>query len=879
MIILPAAVTCTVVMAVNAYFFTCQVTACNKKFRSLRALVSHMNLQHAGDKRLGLYCNIDGCNFMYNTVTTFRCHITRRHGNYLESSSTAAANTPPTDDTPMDIDDNVDENSREADTDDGTNVNSLLDNFAKHLAFLRLKVMEENMLPAAASTSILKDMQVCFDTYQEQFTQIVCNRLQLSDFDWKADAVLRQLFCDSSVFGRCQNNFESEYLFSKYLKENMKLIRPIICKAASNVMPNAASSEACLDDRIGDNNGGVTAVSSAGNSVHGSTVENPSCDFHYVPILETLKIYLQQPDIWASCHQKRDPRGMLHDFTDGRMWKNSAVHVDSDMYVRIHLYSDEFELCNPIGSRKGEHKICAFYFLVGNLETKYWSLLSNIHLAILCKYKHVKNVGYNAILEPLLADVKVLETDGILVEIDSIPHRVFGTVVTLSGDNLTSHMLGGFNASFSFGRVCRQCMVTKSSISDVLSEDDCVLRTAEGHAYHLKAVENDSALSSVYGVKYPSPFAELASFDPVTFFPPDIMHDILEGLMAVIVAVVIKSYVRKGAISVKILNSRIANFPFGCSDNSDKFVPFPLDFVAKDKALSGKAVEKWCLFRLLPLLIGDVVDEKDKAWQLYLLAREICEILLAPVVDPAWLPYLELLIAHHHALLRDVAPKAFIPKMHFIVHYPRLLLTFGPLRHLWTMRFEAVHQYFKQLAKKTKSFVNITASLCSRFQRRKCYEVAANTLSLSSTTIAGAQRLVPLLSLPSLLRDMLINSYHLHENSTVLSVRSATVNGQKYKVGCVLVCAVTDTEEIPVFVLVKHVIQVKQLWLICGVMHNAVRFNRLFHAYEVLNSGEWVTFEPDQILDYQCLSIYEYMTKKLVIMRHRVCVHPAEVEA
>jgi len=80
---------------------------------------------------------------MYNTVTTFRCHITRRHGNYLESSSTAAANTPPTDDTPMDIDDNVDENSREADTDDGTNVNSLLDNFAKHLAFLRLKVMEE----------------------------------------------------------------------------------------------------------------------------------------------------------------------------------------------------------------------------------------------------------------------------------------------------------------------------------------------------------------------------------------------------------------------------------------------------------------------------------------------------------------------------------------------------------------------------------------------------------------------------------------------------------------------------------------------------------------------------------------------------------------
>jgi len=100
---------------------------------------------------------------------------------------------------------------------------------------------------------------------------------------------------------------------------------------------------------------------------------------------------------------------------------------------------------------------------------------------------------------------------------------------------------------------------------------------------------------------------------------------------------------------------------------------------------------------LLPLLIGDVVDDEDKVWQLYILAREISDIVLAPVVDPAWLPCLELIIAHHHALLKEVEQKAFIPKMHSIVHYPRLLLTYGPLRHLWKMRCDAVHQYFKQL--------------------------------------------------------------------------------------------------------------------------------------------------------------------------------------
>jgi len=221
-----------------------------------------------------------------------------------------------------------------------------------------------------------------------------------------------------------------------------------------------------------------------------------------------------------------------------------------------------------------------------------------------------------------LADLKVLESDGIVVEIDSIKHRIVGSVVTLSGDNLTSHMLGGFNSSFSSGRICRHCMATKASISDILSENDCILRTTEGHAYHLEAVEKDSTLSAVYGVKHASPFVGLIFSDPVSFFPPDVMHDILEGFMPVITAVVIKSYVRSGAISVRELNTRTANLKFGTADKCDAFGPFPMDFVVNDKAISGKAVEKWCLFRLLPLLIGDVVDDTDKVWQLYLSWQE-----------------------------------------------------------------------------------------------------------------------------------------------------------------------------------------------------------------------------------------------------------------
>ena len=85
------------------------------------------------------------------------------------------------------------------------------------------------------------------------------------------------------------------------------------------------------------------------------------------------------------------------------------------------------------------------------------------------------------------------------------------------------------------------------------------------------------------------------------------------------------------------------------------------------------------------------------------------------------------------------------------------------------MRFEAVHQYFKHLVKQTKSFVNVTASLRSRFQRRKCYELAINLLSFSATIVNGAQHIVTVLSLPSSLRVVLLQTHDICEASTILS--------------------------------------------------------------------------------------------------------------
>lgn len=63
----------------------------------------------------------------------------------------------------------------------------------------------------------------------------------------------------------------------------------------------------------------------------------------------------------------------MEDFCDGSLFKSDTFFVENPSALSIHMYSDEFEVCNPIGAKKGKHKIVAFYYTVGNFHPKYRS--------------------------------------------------------------------------------------------------------------------------------------------------------------------------------------------------------------------------------------------------------------------------------------------------------------------------------------------------------------------------------------------------------------------------------------------------------------------------------------------------------------------------
>lgn len=59
------------------------------------------------------------------------------------------------------------------------------------------------------------------------------------------------------------------------------------------------------------------------------------------------------------------------------------------------------------------------------------------------------------------------------------------------------------------------------------------------------------------------------------------------------------------------------------------------------------------------------------------------------------------LIEEHHQLFENLYPQNdLIPKHHFMIHYPESIRQIGPLVHVWSMRYEAKHNFFKSLVKK-----------------------------------------------------------------------------------------------------------------------------------------------------------------------------------
>lgn len=98
------------------------------------------------------------------------------------------------------------------------------------------------------------------------------------------------------------------------------------------------------------------------------------------------------------------------------------------------IYSDDFAINNPLGSKSNRHSMCNFYYCFPCLPQKS-SNLGEVFLAASIRSPDMKLYG-NECLKPLVEALKNLEINGIIINTKDGTKKVHFIMGSLLGDNL-----------------------------------------------------------------------------------------------------------------------------------------------------------------------------------------------------------------------------------------------------------------------------------------------------------------------------------------------------------------------------------------------------------------------------------------------------------
>ncbi|KAB0790517.1 hypothetical protein PPYR_15088 [Photinus pyralis] len=286
-------------------------------------------------------------------------------------------------------------------------------------------------------------------------------------------------------------------------------------------------------------------------------VEEKDAFFYYVPIHETLKSLLNDPNVNSQCfsapHVSSD--GVYRDYYDGICCKDNTFFSRNKHSLKIILYQDSFEICNPLGSARNKYKITGIYMTLANLYPWNRTRTEQIQLIALCFDKHIKHFGFGTILRPLINDLKILEEEGLRINENVI---VKGSILCTVGDNLGSHQIGGFLETFNVEMFfCRFCKIQNFNGSTYFGN----LRTVQSYDHDVNMALTIN--NHFEGIKHNSPLNELNYFHvALPGLPPCLAHDLVEGVIARDLMLAINYFVQKKYFSYEYLNFKLRTINF-----------------------------------------------------------------------------------------------------------------------------------------------------------------------------------------------------------------------------------------------------------------------------------------------------------------------------
>lgn len=320
----------------------------------------------------------------------------------------------------------------------------------------------------------------------------------------------------------------------------------------------------------------------------------------------------------------------------------------------------------------------------------------------MCYNKDITNFGINSILEVIVKDLKILETESFFVE--GVEYPIKGTLAILSYDNLGGVMLYGMVQSFQANFFCRICLMHKNVTKVSCKQEDVLLRTHESFQNDIQLAMNDPD-DSLHGIKLRSVLNNLEFSKFGINVSVDIMHDFLERIYQLKHKLFLKFLIQEILASIKEINDKIISFDYGIQNRVNK--PSPICLNKTSHLIGQRAAQTYCLLIFFPLIISDITRKLDcsvnyNKWKVILLLIEIVKIAFAPILSDILITNLENLIENHHKLFLNKYNTHLTPKHHMITHLPTVIKRMCAPKHFWTMRYESKAWLFKRSFKEIK---------------------------------------------------------------------------------------------------------------------------------------------------------------------------------
>ncbi|XP_065204550.1 uncharacterized protein LOC135834551 [Planococcus citri] len=579
--------------------------------------------------------------------------------------------------------------------------------------------------------------------------------------------------------------------------------------------------------------------------------------FQYVSVIEVLKVVMANQEIRTAIESEKPAEdGVLSSFIDGKTFKNSQFFQKFPHALRLQLYYDELEITNPLASKRGVHKLGAFYYIIQNLPDNMRSQLNSIHVLCLCYYEDVKKYGFQKVLDPFLSELKLLESDnGVRVNLNGEDLTIRASIAAFCGDGAAVHDVYGM-LSPSANKFCRLCLIRRQDLlnHDITPKQERTEEIFKNHVAQIMQIiqngGNQNDFMTQTGVRNDSPLNKSKFFHIANNKVFDPMHDILCGIAPMILKLVVKYFVYEAHLfTLDHLNAMISSFHYGILEIKNKpsanFIESTIRY-SKDHALSQRAMQMWCLVRAFPFLVCDRVPENDKYLKLIHLLLRVMEIVFAPRLTTSILPYLNELITDLFDVFHNLFPNvSAINKFHHLTHYPVCMQWSGPMVHLWCMRFEGKHGSLKKRAQVVNNFKNSPKTLLRVCQFTQSAYWGSGTVDLNRTKIESGETK----KIFSTLSHMQLNLLGYSSNDDIFVTKSVKINGILFRVGLYLVTDPYAENELPVFGRIREIIVLDRLNVYFYVTYcSTTCFDPFFNAYVV---------EDDDDSDSALISIQE----------------------